>query len=80
MKKLLKRIENLEDTVSKLSQMIFLNSDSASLSSNKTVGLVKDAVVDICNTQDAICESSTDTEQRLADIENALCELSESEV
>ena len=31
----------------------------------------------ITEAQDAICESSSDTEQRLTEIEDALCELSE---
>lgn len=32
---------------------------------------------DIADTQNAICEESTDMENRLSDIENAICELSE---
>lgn len=31
----------------------------------------------INDTQDALCDVSTDIEERLADIENALCELTE---
>ena len=34
----------------------------------------------INDSQDAICEESTYVDERLADVENALCELSESEV
>ena len=78
--KLLKRIEYLEETVSKLSQVIFLNSDNNALISNKAIGMTKDNENNVCDTQDAICESSTYIEKRLTDIENALCELSESEV
>lgn len=33
----------------------------------------------INDTQDALCEESLDTEERLAEIEDALCELSEEE-
>lgn len=31
----------------------------------------------ITDTQDGLCEASTDTEERLAEIEDAICELSE---
>ena len=33
----------------------------------------------IIDTQDGLCEASTDMEERLAEIEDALCELSEEE-
>ena len=65
-----KAINDVSNKVNELSQKIdsYFNNRC---DDNKT---------EIETSQDAICESSTDTEQRLADIENALCELSESEV
>ena len=38
---------------------------------------VRQAGIDIIDTQDALCETSIDFEQRIADIEDALCELTE---
>ena len=65
-----KAINNVSKKVNELSQKIdsYFNNRC---DDNKT---------EIETSQDAICEESTYIEERLTDVENALCELSESEV
>ena len=65
-----KAINNVSNKVNELSQKI------DSYFNNRC----DDNMTEIETSQDAICEESTYIEERLTDVENALCELSESEV
>ena len=69
-KQILIELANIKKQVNELSQKIdsYFNNRC---DDNKT---------EIETSQDAICEESVYIEERLTDVENALCELSESEV